>query len=191
MDFKPAGFVGFRTVADIHFVGQRAGAVCKVPEGDFDGILNFLNPPTRKLFEELATFFEANGISRDAITYTHFEGAVGLLALAHMVEVAMHIPVPGLFETCFVICIGGPALIAAMHGFASQMEVDRLQIRSSSMARLLKERRTAVDAIDLSKPDDVKTSWILAAEALTTTEMLMDEVAGWSLLYRNTGIHAG
>jgi hypothetical protein len=118
-------------------------------------------------------------------------GVVGLLALAHWVEVWKHLSVPGLFETCFVICIGGPALIAAMHGFASQMEVDRLQIRSSSMARLLEERRTAVDAIDLSSPDEVKTAWILAAEALTTTEMLMDEVAGWSLLYRNTGIHAG
>jgi hypothetical protein len=64
--------------AVVHFVGQRAGAVCKVPEGDFDGILNFLNPPTRKLFEELAGFFEANGISRDAITYTHLEGVLAI-----------------------------------------------------------------------------------------------------------------
>jgi len=115
---------------------------------------------------------------------------VGFCALLHFFDVAcLHWPL--VFEFCLVFCVGGPALIAALHGFASQMECQRLQLRSSSMKRLLEERSEALAALDLSKPDSAEAVWGLATEALATASVLMEETVGWSMLYRNTDIPAG
>ena len=96
-----------------------------------------------------------------------------------------------MFEVSLFLCIGGPALIAALHGFTSQMELLRLRARSSSMARLLEERSRTLAALDLSNPAEAGAVWGLATEALATADLIMDETAGWSMLYRNTNIHAG
>jgi hypothetical protein len=94
--------------------------------------------------------------------------------------------------TSLALCVSGPAFIAAMHGFAAQLEVTRLRQRSASMARLLNERATALEALDITTaPYQAEAVWGLTMEALTTAALLMDETAGWSMLYRNSDIHAG
>lgn len=116
---------------------------------------------------------------------------VGLCALLHLIDTFLGLHIPWMFEVGLLVCVGGPALIAGLHGFASQMEINRLQFRSSSMARLLEERSTALAALDLTNDKDAEAVWGLASEALTIASLLMDETASWSMLYRNTGIHAG
>ena len=90
-----------------------------------------------------------------------------------------------------IVCVGGPAYIAAVHGFASQMEVKRLSERSSSMMRLFDEHTQALKALDLKNHREAEAVWGLTAEALVIASIMMDETADWSLLYRNSGIHAG
>jgi hypothetical protein len=118
--------------------------------------------------------------------------------LLHLIDVALPmisdtfgLHLPGMFEVGLVIGVGGPALIAALHGFASQIEINRLQLRSSSMQRLLEERSNALQALVLTPADEAEAVWGLANEALATASLLMDETAGWSMLYRNSDIHAG
>lgn len=97
-----------------------------------------------------------------------------------------------LFVIGLFCCIVGPAVIAAMHGFASQMEIARLQLRSSSMVRLLEERTKSLQSLDLTTdPAGAEAVWGLATEALSTAALLMDETVGWSMLYRESGIHPG
>jgi hypothetical protein len=116
---------------------------------------------------------------------------VGLCAALHFVDAATGLHLPKVFELSLFICVGGPALISALHGFASQMELHRLQFRSSSMERLLQERSSALKSLDLSDPTSAEAAWGLAAEALATTTLLMDETTGWSMIYRNADIPIG
>jgi hypothetical protein len=116
---------------------------------------------------------------------------VGVCAVLHFLDVALELHVPWMFETGLIFGIGGPALIAAFHGFASQIEINRLQLSSSSMERLLAERSVALRALTLTPADEAEAVWGLATEGIATASLLMDETAGWSMLYRNADIHAG
>lgn len=118
-------------------------------------------------------------------------GAVGFCAVLHFLDVTLGWHLPRLFEVSLVVCVGGPALISALHGFASQMEMKRLQIRSSNTERLLQERSAALAALDLSDPDSPEAVWGLAAEALAAASVLMEETTGWSGLYRDTSLPIG
>jgi hypothetical protein len=91
-----------------------------------------------------------------------------------------------------LVCVGAPSLIAALHGLASQIEITRLHQRSSSVATLLREQYRRIEHLDFSKsPDGAETVWGYTTEVLSTASLLMDETAGWSMLYRNSDIHAG
>ncbi|MCP5516063.1 MAG: hypothetical protein H7A45_02260 [Verrucomicrobiales bacterium] len=93
---------------------------------------------------------------------------------------------------CLLVCVGGPAFIAAMHGFLAQIEAARLRQRSVSMASLLKEQRTRLQALDFVRdPAGSDAVWGLCTETLAAAGLMMDEAAGWSMLYTNTQIHAG
>lgn len=117
---------------------------------------------------------------------------VGVCALMHFLDIIMHWHSTMIFTVSLLCCVGGPALIAALHGFASQIETTRLNLRSSSMVRLLDERSSALQSLDLTTdPDGAETVWGLTTEALTTAALLMDETASWSMLYRDADIHAG
>ena len=97
-----------------------------------------------------------------------------------------------MFVPTMLICVGGPALIAGLHGFASQIEISRLRHRSDSMVQLLEERASVLEALDLaSDPAAAKSVWGLANETLVTARMMMEEAASWSMLYKNTDIHVG
>ena len=115
---------------------------------------------------------------------------VFLFALLHLVDVVFHLEI--MFIPSLVVCIGGPALIAAMHGFSSQIENVRLMRNSTSMQKLLSEHLVRIESLDLSHdPDGAETVWGLAGEGLAVSSLMMEESAGWSLLYTNTDIHAG
>jgi hypothetical protein len=116
---------------------------------------------------------------------------VGIFAGLHLKDLFFNSTEDSSTNLGLIVCVGGPALIAALHGFASQMEFHRLQIRSSSMVRLLKERSASLNDLDLSDPTRVEAVWGLAQEGLETASLLIDETAEWSLIYRNTDIHAG
>jgi hypothetical protein len=86
----------------------------------------------------------------------------------------------------------GPALIAAFHGLASQLECKRLQRRAESMVKILAAHKERLEALDLSsQPASAQAVWGLSTEALTVASVMMDETATWSLLYKNADIHAG
>lgn len=94
-----------------------------------------------------------------------------------------------------VICIGGPFLIALLHGFESQLEIQRLRQRSSSVEKLLCNRLREVEDLQ-SRPGDteaitIEDRWHLLREGLEIGSILIDETAGWSMLYRARDIHAG
>lgn len=115
---------------------------------------------------------------------------VGAMATFHLIELlcgAHHLATLGL-----LVCVTGPALIAAMHGFASQIEISQLRQRSSSMVKLLEDRKAQIEEMDLqSHPDQAETVWGLASESLAVASLMMDEAAAWSMIYKNTDIHAG
>jgi len=111
-------------------------------------------------------------------------------ALLHVVDI-FFIHSPWMFLLCLVICAGGPALISALHGLASQLETARLEKNSSIMDQLLNEQLRNLDALDLTQPDEATAVWGLATEALATASIMIEETASWSLLYKNTDIHAG
>jgi hypothetical protein len=115
-------------------------------------------------------------------------GVVFLAAVVHLLDaiVGWHF----MFAISLVICVGAPALIAALHGFSSQIEIARLHQRSASMEKILMERKSSIDELDLTgNPVGAEAVWGLATEALAAAAMMMDETAEWSLLYRNTDIH--
>ena len=108
-----------------------------------------------------------------------------------------HTPVAGtgvgiLFTICFWLGVGGPALLAAITGFLSQIEAMRLRQRSVGMTLLLAERHRVLSALDLATaPEAVEARWRLAAEAAITAGLMVDETAGWALIYKSADIHAG
>lgn len=116
---------------------------------------------------------------------------VFLCVAVHIVDLAsglhlLNVAVP------LIICVGAPAMIAALHGLASQMEIARLRQRSTSVATLLQEQYGRIQRLDLeTHPEGVEAVWGYTAEVLATSSLLMDETAGWSMLYRNSNIHAG
>lgn len=93
------------------------------------------------------------------------------------------------------ICIGGPLVIALLHGFEAQLEIQRLRQRSASVAKLLKERYTELDRIDhdvkVNRSESPEDKWHLVREGLQIGSILIDETAGWSMLYRARDIHTG
>ena len=110
-------------------------------------------------------------------------------ALEHLVEAVcgLHgIPL----TVPLLVCVGGPALIAAMHGFSSQIEVERLRQRSTSMEKLLQERIATLESLDLSDPANASAVWGLSREALNVAALMIDETASWSMLYK-PGIRTG
>ena len=115
-----------------------------------------------------------------------------IAALIHVREACIH--THDFHTLTVIICIVGPALISAIHGFASQLEVQRLQQRSRNMVRILAERLAAINGVTIPAPGtplSAKANWGLTTEALKTASILMDETAGWSLLYKNTDIQPG
>ena len=116
--------------------------------------------------------------------------AVLVCVILHLLDILLgwHVmAIPGL-----LLCVGGPVLIASLHGMAAQLEITRLRQRSSSLAKLLEERLRVVSTkAHVADPDSATAHWGLATEALTTTSLLIDETAGWSMLYTNTEIHVG
>lgn len=96
----------------------------------------------------------------------------------------------GLQMITFILCVSGPAVIAALHGFLSQIETVRLRQNSESMGQLLQEKARSLAVLNLST-DTADAVWGLSSEALATANLMMEETAAWSLNYRNTDIHAG
>ncbi len=84
-----------------------------------------------------------------------------------------------------------PLGVHTPYGFASQMECQRLSLRASSMERLFEERSKALNSLILSDPSRPEAVWGLAREGLATASLLIDEAAGWSMLYRHSDIRAG
>ncbi len=110
-------------------------------------------------------------------------------ALEHLVEAVFHRHgIPLAFP--LLVCVGGPALIAALHGFSFQIEVERLRQRSSSMEKLLQERIDILESLDLSEPGNASAAWGLSREALNVAALMIDEAANWSMLYK-PGIRTG
>ncbi len=91
----------------------------------------------------------------------------------------------------FLIGVGGPAFLAALTGFQAQIESRRLMQRSASMLNSLRERYRALGDVDTSDPDPVAARWGLACEAAATAAVLVNEAADWSMIYKNSDIHAG
>lgn len=118
-------------------------------------------------------------------------GLVITCALSHLLEVTTGAHWTPLSIIGVLVCVGGPAMIAALHGLISQLEIVRLRDRSNNMKEILDERERALASLDLSDPQSSEAVWGLATEGLNTASLLMDETAVWSLLYRNTDIHMG
>ena len=117
-------------------------------------------------------------------------GIVFGFALLHLAAAVLHIH--RLSAVTLIVCVGGPALLAALHGFLSQIETVRLRERSESMVHLLRDRQQQLRALDLQgTPDSASAVWGLACEALGAAALMMDETAAWSLIYKNADIHAG
>jgi hypothetical protein len=90
------------------------------------------------------------------------------------------------------LCVIGPAMIGALHGFTAQLDTSRLEQRARSMVSLLEQRQSAIKQLDLSSdPHGAEAVWGLATEALAASSLMMDETAGWSLIYKNTDIPLG
>jgi len=111
----------------------------------------------------------------------------------HLLELRLHLFLGG--PLGMFCCVLGPLVIAVLHGLASQLEVQRLRQRSASVAKLLKDRMVALDQVELdatkSGGPTLEDHWNLARESLQISSILIDETAGWSMLYRARDIHAG
>ena len=92
---------------------------------------------------------------------------------------------------CFVIGVATPTALAALIGFLSQIEAVRLKQRSESMTKLLAERHCVLSSFRTDDPDSVEARWLFPIEAAATGGLMVDETAGWALIYKNTDIHAG
>ena len=126
----------------------------------------------------------------------------------------------------FFFCVCMPAVIAAVHGAASQLESSRLRLHSKSLMQMLKASKERLDALKGQRSlffsettvsevlvSDVAATEVtvsevtveesqgtelspadyrfLQAEALNAASLMIDETAGWSLLYKNAAIPAG
>jgi hypothetical protein len=107
----------------------------------------------------------------------------------HLLEECFH--TEGLRNLCIGTCIIGPAIIAATHGFASQLDVTRLKQRSASMVAILQEQRRRLSSMEFDGNDNEAEGWLLASEVLATASLMMDEAAGWSIIQTNSDVHAG
>ncbi|MFN9719946.1 MAG: hypothetical protein ACK58L_14695 [Planctomycetota bacterium] len=149
-----------------------------------------------KLVEGQRTYHEKNAARQLAIHHD-IESISGLLFVLVFLCVALQLADiankgHALAAVGLLVCVGAPSLIAALHGLASQIEITRLHQRSASVAALLSEQYRRIEHLDFSKsPDNAETVWGYTAEVLSTASLLMDETAGWSMLYRNSDIHAG
>jgi len=115
-----------------------------------------------------------------------------ICATLHLVDVATGMHSKVILLLSLLVCVGGPAVISALHGLVSQLDASRLEERSTSLDRLLALRGEALKDLDLDRaPDQSEAVWGLAAEGLATASILMDETADWSLIYRGSEIHAG
>jgi hypothetical protein len=94
-----------------------------------------------------------------------------------------------------VVCLGGPLLIALLNGFESQLEIQRLRQRSNSVQTLLQERIEELEKIEkrvlASGTASSEDQWHLMREGMQIGAILMDETAGWAMLYRPRDIHTG
>lgn len=103
-----------------------------------------------------------------------------------------HVLFVALEHACELFCICGPLLIAALHGAVSQLESNRIHLRSESMHCLLREQKERIQAVHLEdEHGDSHAVWRLAEESLHAAALMIDETAGWSLLYKNADIQAG
>lgn len=96
-----------------------------------------------------------------------------------------------LHDACFIVGVGVPAALAALTGFLSQIEAIRLQKRSESMIKLLAERYRVLSSFRTDNPNSVEARWLFPIEAAATAGLMVDETAGWALIYKNADIHAG
>jgi hypothetical protein len=111
--------------------------------------------------------------------------AVSGCALLHLADVAFHLHWAPVAVASLLVCTVGPAAIAAIHGVASEIEIERLKDRAESMVTLLDDRIRSLHAIPLtSSSSEADGVWSLTSESLALASLLMDETAGWSLLYR-------
>jgi hypothetical protein len=99
-------------------------------------------------------------------------------------------------DLLFVVCVLGPAGLAAILGFTSQLDMQRIAERSEGMQDQLRGRAQALGSIPLGTSpagmvDPALYRWSLCTEAIATAGLMVDETAGWALIYRNTEIHAG
>ena len=90
-----------------------------------------------------------------------------------------------------VIGILSPAILGALGGFLAQIGCQRLHQRSESMEQTLLERFHVLEAVDTRRPDSLDANWQLAREAAITAARMVDEAAGWALIYKNSDIHVG
>lgn len=126
---------------------------------------------------------------------------VGACAVIHLIDVSLPHHIPFFWMLSLLIGVVGPALISAMHGLASQIEVLRLQDRSEGMVTLLKERQRLLEELELiSNPvvagslkrlDLAEPVWGLTTQSLVVASIMMEETAGWSMLCRDSDIHVG
>ena len=96
-----------------------------------------------------------------------------------------------LHSILFFVCAGIPITLATASGFLAQIDAVRLRQRSESMSKLLAERHSILSGVDVRNPTLVEARWGLAVEAAATAGLMVDETAGWSLIYRNSDIRAG
>ncbi|MEQ1750925.1 MAG: hypothetical protein ABL974_15965, partial [Prosthecobacter sp.] len=126
---------------------------------------------------------------------------VGACAVIHLIDVSLPKHIPFFWLLALLVGVVGPALISAMHGLASQIEVLRLQDRSEGMVTLLKERQRLLEELELiSNPvvagslkrlDLAEPVWGLTTQSLVVATIMMEETAGWSMLCRDSDIHVG
>ena len=150
----------------------------------------------QKLISEQQKYHQNNAHRQETLHHAieHFSlilfAAVLGCVILHLLDILLGWHVMGV--PSLLLCVGGPVLIASLHGLAAQLEITRLRQRSSSLAKLLEERqRSLSEKQHLADPASATAIWGLATEALTTTSLLIDETAGWSMLYTNTEIHVG
>lgn len=111
--------------------------------------------------------------------------AISCCALLHLADAAFHLHWNPVAIASLFVCTVGPAAIAAIHGVASEIEVERLKDRADSMVTLLRDRITSLDSLPLaSSSSHADAIWGLTTESLALASLLIDETAGWSLLYR-------
>ncbi|MBY0488762.1 MAG: hypothetical protein K2R93_02860 [Gemmatimonadaceae bacterium] len=98
-------------------------------------------------------------------------------ALTHVVAHALHRTIPERLDTWITpIGVIGPAIGAALHGFANQAGFQELGIRADASAQQLERFLTRLDLLDLSHP---LASRALGDLVLEIADVLGEDLAGW------------